>query len=275
MKYKIALGVVTYNSNKDLLKKLFDSIYHAKNVDAYLIHIDNSPNGYNYVEESRFNYEYISKEENLGFGKANNIIIKKVIEMDFDWFVFVNPDISFEADVLEQLVKFSTLNPSYGFVSPKIKYSNGNIQYLCKLLPTPFDLFIRRFDFLNIFKYWNNRYELKSFNYDRQIVLPFISGCFIFTSIEFLKRVGLFDEQYFLYMEDVDFTRRANEVKSNIFYPDVCVTHGYQKGSYKNKNLMKLHIQSAIKYFNKWGWIIDRKRSKFNKNTLKGIKNEN
>ena len=57
-------------------------------------------------------------------------------------------------------------------------------------------------------------------------------------------------------------------IKMGIFLPSVKVTHEYAKGSYKNRKLMIYHIKSAIKYFNKYGWIFDFHRRKINQNFL-------
>ena len=81
---------------------------------------------------------------------------------------------------------------------------------------------------------------------------------FLRTSV--LKRVGGFDETYFLYMEDLDLCRRIGQVARTVFYPAVSVMHGYQKGSYKSSRLLKHHLRSAVRYFNKWGWFFDAER---------------
>ena len=67
-----------------------------------------------------------------------------------------------------------------------------------------------------------------------------------------LQQTGLFDERYFLYMEDVDLCRRIGEVSKTVYFPEVTVFHEYQKGSYRNWLLMKYHVESAWKYFSKW-----------------------
>ncbi|HWV71328.1 MAG TPA: hypothetical protein VN040_06425, partial [Pseudosphingobacterium sp.] len=98
--------------------------------------------------------------------------------------------------------------------------------------------------------------------------VPNLSGCFMFVRTAILKKIGGFDPRYFMYLEDVDLVRRIGEHARTVFCPFVSIYHGYQKGSYANGKLMRLHIQSAIKYFNKWGWFIDSDRRKLNKITL-------
>ena len=93
----------------------------------------------------------------------------------------------------------------------------------------------------------------------------------MFLRTDILRKVGMFDERYFMYAEDLDLCRRIGEVSKTMFYPNVTVYHEYEKGSYKNKRLLKYHICSVIKYFNKWGWFFDKKRKEINKECLKQI----
>lgn len=152
---------------------------------------------------------------------------------------------------------------------PKVLYPDGEIQYLCKLLPSPFDLIFRRFV---PFEKWKDKrneiYELRFTGYDEIMNIPYLSGCFMFLRVDILKKVGLFDERFFMYLEDTDLSRRIYRVAKNIFYPYVHIYHEYGKGSYKNKKLLMYHIQSAIKYFNKWGWFNDSERKKINQEIL-------
>ncbi len=71
-----------------------------------------------------------------------------------------------------------------------------------------------------------------------------------------------------MYLEDTDLSRRINRRYKTIFYPDVSIYHEFAKQSYKSKKLLFLHIQSAFRYFNKWGWFFDRERKKINDLTI-------
>ena len=94
---------------------------------------------------------------------------------------------------------------------------------------------------------------------------------FVRTSV--FEKSGLFDPRYFMYLEDYDLIRRINMNSKTIFYPGVSIIHGHAKESYKNGKLLKIHIQSAIKYFNKWGWFFDNERKRINQEILSVIKN--
>jgi GT2 family glycosyltransferase len=74
-----------------------------------------------------------------------------------------------------------------------------------------------------------------------------------------------------MYMEDVDFTRRMQRNYDTLFYPYVSIIHKFEKESYTNPVLMRYHINSAIKYFNKWGWLFDKERKKINEKTFQQL----
>lgn len=169
-------------------------------------------------------------------------------------------------------VAFVNENRDCGLVMPKILYPNGEVQYLCKLLPTPLDLFGRRFIPFKAFQEKRNAwYEMHWSGYEKVMEVPSLSGCFMFIRTDILKRIGGFDERFFMYAEDLDLCRRIGEIARTMYYPQASVFHEYEKGSYKNRKLLRYHICSIIKYFNKWGWFIDQKRKKRNSHCIKLI----
>lgn len=212
---------------------------------------------------------YIQNNHNIGYGAGHNIAFKYSIEQRIPYHIVLNPDVSFEPQCIKEMVKHMNYNPEIGLLMPKVYYPNGELQRLCKLLPTPIDLFLRRFAYRQSSSIKHiEHYELKNFNYDRIANIPNLSGCFMFLRTDILSQVGLFDQRYFMYLEDVDLVRRIHKVSKTVFYPNVSITHGYVKGSYTNYKLLSHHIMSAIKYFNKWGWIYDKERQAINNRVL-------
>ncbi len=273
---KLNVSIVLFSSCSNTIKKAVDSCLLSKLINKIYL-VDNSPTD-ELKELSKLDYriEYIFNNANLGYGKAHNIAIKKSIEEDIPYHLVLNPDVYFEESVLEELYNFMEKNKDVGLVMPKVLYPDGKLQYLCKLLPTPFDLFGRRFfsfgPFKKFIKKRNEIFELAFTGYDKIMEVPYLSGCFMFIRTEVLKKIGLFDERFFMYLEDTDLSRRIHQVAKTIYYPYVHIYHEYEKGSYKSKKLLKYHIESAIKYFNKWGWFFDPKRDQINQKTLKILK---
>lgn len=198
--------------------------------------------------------------------------IRRSIELGAQYHAVINPDIYWEGDVAKPLAGFMDKQEDCGLVMPKVLYPNGNVQYLCKLLPTPMDLFGRRFIPFNAYQEKHDAwFELHHTGYDKVMEVPSLSGCFMFMRVETLKQVGGFDERFFMYAEDLDLCRRIGEVSKTIFYPEVSIYHEYEKGSYKNRKLLKYHICSVVKYFNKWGWIFDKKRTMANRKCVEQL----
>jgi len=240
-------------------------IKSTRNIKLYLV--DNS-------QDDKFRYQFLSPDieyiftgKNLGFGAGHNIAIRKAIG-NSHYHLVLNPDIEFKTDILSELFDFMQQNRGVGSVMPKVLYKNGDLQYLCKRLPSPADLFLRRF-LPGPLKLMLNpvlqQYELRDRDYNAVMDVPNLSGCFMFIRTEIFNSIGLFDERYFLYMEDTDLCRRINKYYRTVYYPLVSIMHGYSKASYKTFKLTKFHLKSSVKYFNKWGWLDDNNRSYINR----------
>lgn len=271
---KLSASIVLYKTKTEDLKRVIDS-YFTYQGEKQLFLVDNSPSDElkNVVTMYPNNdIYYIFNNANMGYGKAHNIAIRKSIERGLPYHIILNPDIIIEKGALEKLTDYMEQHPEVGNVMPKITYPNGELQYLCKLLPRPIDLIFRRFlPWEKIRNKINERYELRFFNYNEIMNIPNLSGCFMFLRTKALEKVGLFDENIFMYIEDIDLNRRIHNVYRTIYYPNATVVHEHQKESYKNKKLLKAHIQSAIYYFNKYGWFFDKDRSNINRNILEKI----
>ena len=267
----ITASIVTFHTSKSDLERLLDCVY-ASPIDSVFI-IDNSSNDElreYFKDKPKIHYIY---SVNLGYGSGHNVAIKEALDLGADYHVVLNPDIYWSDDVIPQLLSFMNNNKDCGLVMPKILYPSGDTQYLCKLLPTPMDLIVRRFiPIKGIQKNLDYNYELHWTGYDKVMPVPVLSGCFMFMRCSVLREVKGFDTRFFMYAEDLDLCRRIGEISKTIFYPFVSVTHEYEKGSYKNKKLLKYHIRSIIKYFNKWGWFFDSYRKKKNRQTITDLK---
>lgn len=268
----ITASIVLYNSAPGQFEESIRSFLDAV-PDGLLMISDNSPNPicHDLFEHPRVHYMF--NGENLGFGKGHNRAFQAV-PVEPELHLLLNPDVRFSHDVLPVLARLMRADPSIGAVMPRIVYPDGSLQRLCKLLPTPLDLIVRRFiPFAWVRHKINERYELHALPQDEVVEVPTISGCFMLVRAELFEMLGGFDERYFLYMEDVDLARRIGDHAKIAYIPGVTVTHEYAKGSYCDCKLLRYHLGSALKYFNKWGWWFDRKRTLRNKRALELMSN--
>jgi GT2 family glycosyltransferase len=266
--YDVVASVVTYETPPQQLQLLLASLSECAGWLQTII-VDNSTSID--LRDTLVEYEaaYINVGKNLGFGAGHNIALKTTLD-SAKYHLVINPDVVFKPAVIESLYHFMENHSGIGLVMPRILYPDGTEQRLCKLLPSPFDLFMRRFFgswSSTLFKHYCNRYELSDLDMGVIREVPSLSGCFMFIRTSVLREVGLFDERYFMYLEDVDLCRRIARVSQTVFNPNVSVVHGYAKGSYQNIRLLKHHIISAMKYFSKWGWFYDPERDQLNRRT--------
>jgi GT2 family glycosyltransferase len=267
----LTASIVLFNASKIDTKMLFDDIEKSCIDIVYVI--DNSSNDRFRFFEKQYNKIRYIHNKNFGYGKSHNIAMHEAIDEGSQFHLILNPDIRFSSDAVSVLLSYMNEHNDVVYILPKVIYPDGTIQYLCKLLPTPFDLIFRRFFPNNkLTQKLNNKYVLQISGYNKIINPPCLSGCFMFLRLNIIKENNLFfDERFFMYCEDFDFIRRLHRLGKTIYYPDVSIIHDHAKESYKSRKMMIEHIKSAIKYFNKWGWFFDKERKKMNKRVLKEI----
>ncbi len=264
---KITASIVVYKTDPFLLKRAMNSFLNGS-LTGKLTIIDNSPNDHLRKYSAIPGVTYIFNNKNLGYGTAHNIALQQNLDRS-KYHLVLNPDVYFDSLTVEKIFDFMEGQPQAGLAMPKVLSAYDQVQMLCKLLPTPLDLAIRRFfPFKQWFSKFIDQYEMKESGYDRIMNVPFLSGCFMFLRTEALKQTGLFDQRFFLYAEDTDLSRRVHLQFETLFFPGAEITHLHARGSYKDFFLTMQNLKSAIQYFNKWGWFFDAERKDINQRAL-------
>lgn len=271
----ITVSIVTYKTDLGELSKCLQSLKSPFISKIFII--DNSSQ--KYIADfcsSYANVVYVGSE-NVGYGAGHNQALRQVLKSDYKYHLVLNSDVYFEPTILEYLVEYMEKNMDVAQVQPNIVYPNGEMQYTCRLLPTPIDLISRRFLPKKMVKKMNYRFMLQFNDHQEEMNIPFHQGSFMFFRLSCFEKVGLFDERFFMYAEDIDITRRMHKYYRTMFIPDATIMHAHRAASYKSKKMLKVHVINMIKYFNKWGWLYDTERSTWNKQLLNelGYKKEN
>jgi len=265
--YDIVASIVLYRNDPTLVGNTISSFLKTDlRVKLYLV--DNSPTRQlSDLADMDPRIEYIFNDANLGFGKAHNIALRLSLPVA-KYHLVLNPDVTFGQGTLEKVLAYMEGHPDTGLILPAVLSFEGERQYVCKRLPRPVDLIVRRFGsglLSRVFKTELERYEMRDKDYNVELEAPSLSGCFMFLRTEALEKVGLFDERFFMYMEDIDLSRRVHASFRNVYYPEAVINHGHARESYKTVRLLKIHAVSAIRYFNKWGWLFDGERRRINR----------
>lgn len=227
--------------------------------------VDNSPEPFAIRVSDRV--QYIHTGKNLGYGRAHNIAIRESIYDQVPLHLVMNSDILVKAEDIDTLCAFVLSQPAVGHLMPRVVNPDGELQHLCKMLPTPLDVFGRRFLPAAWMRKHNARYELHDADYSRPMNVPYLSGCFMLLRTEAVQKARLFDERYFMYPEDIDLTRTIHRDYLTLYYPAVTIVHNHKKASYQSWRMLWVHIVNMCRYFNKWGWLFDAERRQFNTET--------
>jgi len=208
---------------------------------------------------------FIPSEENIGFGKSINIAIRKA---KGDYLFIINADMIIdEKNAIEKLLEYIEANKDVGMVGPKLLNVNNTIQQSCFRFYTPITVMCRR-TFLgrtSLGKKVLDEFLMKDVFLKGEITesmpVDWLMGSAMMVRKSDLDKVGVFDERFFMYFEDVDWSRRFWENGLRVIYfPKVQMYH-YHFQSSKKKSFFdsifntyaRIHVNSAIKYFTKYG----------------------
>lgn len=205
------------------------------------------------------------KNKNTGYGAGHNVSLRDSLADDtVRYHLVVNSDIYFSSGVIETLADIMELDSEVGQAMPRVIYPDGSPQCAYHPVPSPMDLIGHRF-----FRSWcrrrMNRYEIDATEYSRPVNIPYHHGCFMLFRVGALRRVGIFDERFFMYPEDIDMTRRVHECYKTLVVPAVTVTHIHHADSRRNLRMLRIHAYNMMKYFLKWGFVFDSRRKEFNR----------
>ena len=262
------VSIVLYRPDWEQVSALTHALLQSQRVNR-VYWIDNSPQAAEQLPLQSERIQYQHNPTNLGYGAAHNIAIRESIYDNIPFHLVINPDIILDAKELDRILDFVSQNPLVGSLMPKVTYPNGQLQYLCKLLPTPLDVFGRRFLPVSWIAQRNHQYEMRASGYDKIMNIPYLSGCFMLLRTEAVKQARLFDERFFMYPEDMDLTRRIHRNYLTVYFPHATIIHNHEKASYKSLKMLWIHMVNMCRYFNKWGWFRDKERQLFNDTAIR------
>lgn len=258
----IAVSIVTYHTPDRMLKNCLSSL--ANKLVGRIVVVDNSSDASTRrLVEGYGGVEYLANP-NVGYGRAHNIPMAESVERGYDYHLVLNPDVSFDPEVISRLCEFLDANRSIAMAQPAMKRPDGSDVEGARMLPTPLDLIARRFLPRFMFRRRRERYLLRHLSKKEPFRVPYVQGSFMMIRCSALKETGLFDPRYFMYPEDIDLSRRLDERYGVACVPGIVITHDHAAGSYRSLSLLKVHIINMCRYFNKWGWWHDPIRRRLN-----------
>lgn len=242
-KLRLSLIILNYNSQywlKNLLTSLKEKCLNKTKYDIKVIIVDNNSqdDGVSILKKEFPQFELILLSENLGFSAGNNAALKKI---NTDYVMLLNNDTEFTNETnLDLLIDFMEDNPQIAVVTPQVLLPNGQLDMAChRGEPTPWASFTYYLGLEKLFpqsKYFS-QYHQSYKNYDVPHQIDACSGAAMLIRTKAIKKVGLLDEQFFMYAEDLDWCRRfRNDGWQIVYLPQVKIIHHKYKSGIKSQS---------------------------------------
>lgn len=253
----ITVSIVNWNT-KDELRECLTSVLSQDGSVTYELNVaDNaSSDGSADMVRSEFGDRstLIQNSTNLGFGAAHNLSIK---QSHGRYVLLLNPDCRMlEPDVLAKMVRYMDDNPDIGILGPKVVNPDGSLQFSSRHFPTMFAAVFRHtiFGRLSPKNRFVRDYLMTDFAHDQIADVDWLSGSALMIRRETFEQMGLLDERFFMYLEDVDWCKRAHMAGWRVvYYPMVSVSHRIGAASDQNPvPMIKQHHRSMLRYYLKY-----------------------
>jgi len=223
----VSVVIVSYNT-RELLRDCLRSVSdQSKEVAVEAIVVDNASQD---ESQSMVKTEFpfvtlLENTENLGFAKANNLGIRA---SKGRYVALVNSDVVVLEGCLQRLVRFMDAHPAVGMVGPRILNADRSLQPSCRTFPSLWNNFSQAIGLSRLFprSSFFGDWSMKYWAHDTVREVDALSGCFWMLRQKALDEVGLLDERFFMYGEDLDWCRRFHDAGWGVhFYPEAEAVH--------------------------------------------------
>lgn len=217
---KLTISIVNYNAGKYLIKCLssLKEVGSEIDFDVYVVDNDSTDGSIKEAQKMFPQFNFIQNTENLGFGKAHNLVLKKA---KTPYVLTLNPDCEVLTGTLKYMVNFMDKNSDVGISTCRIEKADGSLDIAShRGFPTPWASFL-------YFFFKNDRlYHLTDRPMNKIHEIDSGVGAFLLIRNSTLGKIGYFDEDYFLYAEDIDLCFRVKEAGQKVMYvPEVKIIH--------------------------------------------------
>lgn len=255
----LSIIIVSWNT-QDLLKKCLDSIYrYQAGLSLEILVVDNNSidGTVAMIKDEYLQVKLIANNKNLGFARANNQAIKLATG---EYILLLNPDTEILPNSLETTVKFMADHPHCGALGARLLNHDQTLQPSVRNFPTFWPIFLMLIKAPKIFKHLKpiEHYLKTDFNYNKLQPVDQIMGAFMLIPKKVFSDIGLLDERFFIWFEEVDLCQRIKKSGQQVIYnPAVAVIH-HGGSSFRQTAVVKkqwLFFISALKYFLKYGFF--------------------
>lgn len=251
----LSIIILNYNTRR-LLDQTLRSIHHHDDWETIVVDNASSDDSVEFVLAHHPQVKLIQNPSNLGFAAGNNIGIK---EAQGKYILLLNSDTEIKGDALEQLIDYLNLHEDVGMITPKVILPDGAIDLAChRGLPTPWNALTYFSGLERLFPNWRLTAGYHQTYHDFGVIHEVDATACTAAIIrkEVIDQVGVLDERFFFYAEDLDWCKRIKESGYKIvYYPDAIVLHHKSQSGKNNpedqeaKAKAKHHFYQTMKQF--------------------------
>lgn len=248
--FKLSIIIVSYNGS-NLLRECLDSIFKYPPRQNYVVIVvdNNSKDGSQELVRKKYpTVELIANTSNVGFAAANNMAIKST---DSEFILLLNSDCQVYKNSLDEMLGFMGSIADAAVVGPKITNSDGSIQYSCRKFPSIIDAGLHSI-LANIApdNPVSRKYKLADISREKPFEVDWVSGSCMLIRRQALSDTGLMDENYFMYVEDVDICFQMWKKNWKVYYyPHAEILHHIGGSTNAGKVASSVRMQKSIFYF--------------------------
>lgn len=245
MAKKISIVIVSYNVRR-LLVECIDSVRKAlEGIDGEIIVVDNcsKDDTVSYLQTNCPDVQLIANKENVGFARANNMAIRQT---DSEYVLLLNPDTVVYPNTIRECIAFMDGHPEAGGAGVRMLTREGQpAPESRRAIPTPWVSMLKMLGF-------TRRYYMSDLPWDKPCRIEVISGAYCLLRREALNQVGLLDEDYFMYGEDIDLSYRLIHGGWQNWYLPFDIIH-YKGESTQKSSFRYVHVfyQAMLIFFRK------------------------
>lgn len=254
----LSVIIITYKE-RELLRQCLQSVFDSRTDFRFEVIVTDSNSQDGSVEMVRAEFpqaKILDNQKNLGFSKGNNVAIKQAAGR---LILLLNADTTVRPDTLDLSVKYMHAHPGVGALGAKVILSNGQLDQACRRkFPNPWNSFLRLFGFRSF-----SDYNISA-PIDQEVEVDAIMGAYFLVRKSVIDQIGLLDEEFFMYGEDLDYCWRIKQAGYKIvYYPQAEITH-YKYGASKSVPFQAIKwAHTAMKIFyrkhyaKKYNWLVN------------------
>ncbi len=243
--------IVLYNSGIRVLHAV--QCFQESDIDLELHVVDNAPGGTlgMHLQWQCPGVMYYPQRKDIGYSGGHNFVLPNLRSQ---YHLLCHPDVTFDEHVLSNMIAYMERNKDCVILTPKVVDAQGKEVPQPRRRPTLKYLLAQTFrNMPGPFRAWREEYTLADSDIRTPTSVETATGCFLLIRTHALQQLRGLDPKFFLTHGDSDLSRRALEMGTIVYHPDMVVTHDKQVKSRNLPEIMK-RFGEGLHFLNKWGW---------------------